>query len=191
MYWTDSIDQSQSHLCRNRTPVSIFCSNCQSAFFSWLVLFAIRLHCNRKEPVHRRHYNLFSIQKRIRIADHQRAEINIWNMLLLDWEFDEFGISSYMDHLVTKQVFAFDTEKYVTIADRNRDHHRRCLPGAESVFVDDDFETAAVIPQISRRVGRDENIGFCFDRRQKAIAFEVNALAALPRDAIIPFSVQE
>ena len=75
-----------------------------------------------------------------------------------------------MDQTVTKQVFTFDTEQHVTIRLRHRDHDRRSLSGAESVFIDDDLHTAVVITEISRGIGTNENISFGFDRRQQTIA---------------------
>ena len=94
-----------------------------------------------------------------------------------------------MDHLVTKQVFTFDAEEHVTIAHRNRDHHRSCLAAAESIFIDDDFEPRIPVAQISRRVRGNKYVRFRFDRRQEPIAPGVDALTALPRDAIVTISL--
>ena len=110
-------------------------------------------------------------------------------MLFLDRQLDEFRISGYMDHLVTKQIFTFDTEEHIAIADRNRNHHRRRLSGAERVFVDDDLETVAPVTEIGSGIGSDKDISLCFDRWQKAIALRIDALTALPRDAVITFFV--
>src|SRR6185369_5097408 len=89
-----------------------------------------------------------------------------------------------VDHLITKQVFAFDTEQHVTIRHRHRDHDGRSLARAKRVFIDDDLDTLVAITEIGRRVGGNKHVCFCFHWRQEAIAFHIDALAALPRHAI-------
>ena len=110
-------------------------------------------------------------------------------MLLFNRDFNQLRVAGDVDHVITQQVFSLDTKQHITIRNGNRDHHGRSLPRAESIFVDNDLETAMSITEIGCRVGRDKNRGFRFDGRQKAIALHISALATLPRDAIVAFAL--
>src|SRR6185503_16236935 len=183
------VNETKSNLSRNRKAFRILCTYAKSSFFLWLVLFTIGVDCDVEKPFHRRDHNLFLSCKGLSIANHQRAEIDVGNVLLLDRQFDQFCVSGHMDQTVTEQVFTFDTKQHIPIGLRHRDHHGGSLSGAERVFVDDEIETFMVIAEISRGIGADEDVSLGFNRRQQAIAHHIGALAALPRDVIVAFAL--
>ena len=105
-------------------------------------------------------------------------------MLFLDRQLDEFRRPGYVDKLIAVQILAFDAEQNIAIVGGHRDHHRRRLAGAESVFVDDDFDASRTIAKFGRRIGCYEDGCFSFDRRQKTIA-PGTTLTAFPGYSII------
>src|ERR1043165_7399412 len=184
------VAQSQRNLRCHWTPIHVLRTDRECAFCTWLVLLAIGFYRHCQKSVDGRHHHLLRIRIPARIADHHGVEVNVRNILLLDRQLEQLSGAFDMDHLVAEQIFAFDTEKHVAIIRRNRDHYRRSLAGAESVFVDHDLETFSPILQISRRIRRYEDIGLRLDRGQQSIAFRIGALATLPRHAIIAFTLR-
>src|SRR5690349_17172879 len=113
------IDKPESNLSRNGKPFRILCTYAQSSFFLWLILLTIGVDRDIEKSFHRRNHHLLLSRESLSIANHQRAEINVWDMLLLDRQFDQFCVSGHVDQTVTEQIFTFDTKQHIPIGLRH------------------------------------------------------------------------
>src|SRR6185369_17429687 len=113
------IDKSEGNLSRNRKSFRILCAYAKSSFFLWLIMFTIGVDCNVEKTFHRWNHNLLLSRENLSIVDHQRIEIDVRNMLLLNRQLDQFRVSSYMDQAVAEQIFTFDTKQHIPIGLRH------------------------------------------------------------------------
>src|SRR5215204_4527944 len=167
----------------------VFGADRERAFFARLILLTISFYCDVQKPVNWWYDDLFRIRIRLGITDHQRVEIDVRNVLFLDRHLNQLRVPSDVDHLVTEQVFTFDAKQHVSVCNRRGDHYGRSLSRTERVFIDNDLEPVASITEIGRGIGRHEYVRLCFYWRQESIPFHIDALATLPRDAVVAFAL--
>ena len=69
-------------------------------------------------------------------------------MFFFNRQLDELGRTRNMDQFVAVNILGFDAEQYVAIGLVDKQHDRRRLTAAKSIFVDDDFHAVPAIAQI-------------------------------------------
>ncbi len=104
------VNQTQRNFGRHGFAARIPGGDRKRTLVARLVLLPIGFHVDREKLLHWRNDHLLSIYEQLRITHHSRAEVDIRNVFLLDWQLDQPGRSGDVHQFVTVEILAFDTK---------------------------------------------------------------------------------
>jgi len=159
------VDGGQGYFRRDGVARVVARDDLQGAGLPRFVRITIKGQIDFDKVASRRHDDSFLIHKKLLIADHRRAQEDVRNVLLVDFQLEQFDRTLEVHETIAQQVLGFDAEQHVAVVGRHRQHHRRRLSDVERVAIDDDLQPARTVAQLGRRAGRDPDRCLGVDRR--------------------------